>query len=99
MGTRVVDPQPLIFDHAAQFFTVNDSRFGELVNGWLERGLVREWQGTVGELQNGGQFLPFPSSPPRYIGTNGMRPLADSLLFQVIKYFQMSKTNTITENK
>ncbi|KAH9699132.1 hypothetical protein KPL71_024228 [Citrus sinensis] len=32
MGTRMIGCQPLIFDHAAQFFTVNDSRFGELVD-------------------------------------------------------------------
>ncbi|KAE8667501.1 Winged-helix DNA-binding transcription factor family protein [Hibiscus syriacus] len=31
MGTRFIDPQQLIFDHAAQFFTVSDSRFAELV--------------------------------------------------------------------
>ncbi|KAJ1385121.1 hypothetical protein SESBI_41906 [Sesbania bispinosa] len=80
MGTRVIDPQPLIFDHAAQFFTVNDSRFAELVNGWMDKGLVREWRGTIGELQNGGQFVPFLPSPPKYIATNGMRFLADSLL-------------------
>ncbi|KAL5768210.1 hypothetical protein ACOSQ2_014993 [Xanthoceras sorbifolium] len=82
MGTRIIDPQPLVFDHAAQFFTVSDSRFGQLVNGWLERGLVREWQGMIGELEVGGQFVPFLSSPPRYVGVNGMRPLADSLLAQ-----------------
>ena len=83
MGTRMIGPQPLIFDHAAQFFTVNDSRFHELVDGWLERGLVRPWEGVIGELEVGGQFTPFPSSPPKYIGVNGMRPLADSLLAQV----------------
>lgn len=82
MGTRVIGPQPLIFDHAAQFFTVNDSRFRELVDGWLERALVRPWEGVIGELEVGGQFTPFPSSPPKYIGVNGMRPLADSLLAQ-----------------
>ncbi|WJX80257.1 hypothetical protein P8452_63281 [Trifolium repens] len=82
LGTRVIDANnnPLIFDHAAQFFTVNDSRFSELVNAWLDNGLVREWKGTVGELHNGGEFLPFLPSPPRYIATNGMRFLADSLL-------------------
>lgn len=89
MGTRIVDQQPLIFDHASQFYTVNDSRFGQLVDGWLERGLVRQWQGTVGELEVGGKFVPFPPSPPRYIGVNGMRPLADSLLAQVC-YIQFS---------
>ncbi|KAK7841001.1 uncharacterized protein LOC112032104 [Quercus suber] len=80
MGTRIIDPQPLIFDHAAQFFTVSDSQFAELVDSWLEKGLVQEWQGIIGKLDVGGQFVSLPSSPPRYVGVNGMRPLADSLL-------------------
>lgn len=86
MGTRVIDEpnnNPFIFDHAAQFFTVNDSRFAELVNAWIDKGLVREWQGTIGELRNGGEFLPFLPSPPKYIATHGMRFLADSLLSEV----------------
>ncbi|OAY44264.1 renalase isoform X1 [Manihot esculenta] len=82
MGTRKIDPQPLIFDHAAQFFTVSDPRFAELVDNWLENGLIRQWQGTIGELEVGGQFVPLPSLPPKYIGINGMRPLADALLSQ-----------------
>lgn len=81
MGTRMIDdPQQLIFDHAAQFFTVSNPRFSELVDNWLDKGLIRQWQGTIGELEIGGKFLPLPSSAPRYIGVNGMRPLADSLL-------------------
>ncbi|KAL6006847.1 hypothetical protein ACLOJK_032343 [Asimina triloba] len=82
MGTRIIDPQNLIFDHAAQFFTANDSRFRELVDGWSEKGLVREWTGLIGELEAGGNFMPIPSSMPRYIGVKGMRPLADSILSQ-----------------
>lgn len=82
LGTRVIDPQPLVFDHAAQFFTVSDPQFAELVDGWLEKGLVREWQGLIGELQAGGSFVSVLSSSPRYIGVNGMRPLADSILSQ-----------------
>ncbi|KAK7337918.1 hypothetical protein VNO77_18509 [Canavalia gladiata] len=82
MGTRVIDPHSLVFDHAAQFFTVNDSRFAQLVNAWMDKGFVREWQGTIGELHSGAHFLPFLPSPPKYIATNGMRSLADSLLSQ-----------------
>ncbi|KDO48758.1 hypothetical protein CISIN_1g043447mg, partial [Citrus sinensis] len=37
---RMIGSQPLIFDHAAQFFMPNDSRFRKLVDCWLERGLV-----------------------------------------------------------
>ncbi|KAL0552657.1 hypothetical protein IC582_011775 [Cucumis melo] len=81
MGTRSLGPEPLMFDHAAQFFTVTDNQFAQLVDGWLAAGLVKEWKGTVGELELGGRFVPM-SSCPRYIGTNGMRPLADSLLSQ-----------------
>lgn len=84
MGTRSLGPEPLMFDHAAQFFTVTDNQFAQLVDGWLAAGLVKEWKGTVGELELGGRFVPM-SSCPRYIGTNGMRPLADSLLSQVIE--------------
>lgn len=80
MGTRFIEPQGYVFDHAAQFFTVSDLRFSELVNGWMEKGLVQQWQGTVGEIEPGGQFSPLPASPPRYVGVNGMRLLADSIL-------------------
>ncbi|KAK7397320.1 hypothetical protein VNO78_18488 [Psophocarpus tetragonolobus] len=81
LGTRVVHPDPLKFDHAAQFFTVSDSRFAEIVNAWMEKGLVRRWQGTVGELHSGGRFLPSPH-PPKFVATNGMRFLPHSLLSQ-----------------
>ncbi|KAL2942610.1 Renalase [Bienertia sinuspersici] len=80
LGTRIVEPQGFIFDHAAQFFTVSDLRFAELVNGWIEKGVVQQWQGTLGEIEPGGQFSPLPTSPPRYISVNGMRSLADSIL-------------------
>ncbi|KAK9146470.1 hypothetical protein Sjap_006373 [Stephania japonica] len=80
MGTRIIDPQPLIFDHAAQFFNMTDPRFSELVDGWLKSGLIREWLGPIGVLEAGGHFTPDSSSSPRYIGVNGMRPLADSIL-------------------
>lgn len=83
LGTRVIDPQPLIFDHAAQFFTVTDPKFGELVDKWCKNDVVRQWQGTIGKLEKGGRFIPLPPSPPRYIGVNGMRPLAESILSEV----------------
>ncbi|XP_073108295.1 uncharacterized protein [Elaeis guineensis] len=82
MATRMIDPQPLVFDHAAQFFTASDPRFQKLVDIWLEKGLVREWKGLLGELEAGGRFTPIPSSTAKYIGVKGMRPLADSILCQ-----------------
>lgn len=84
MGTRVVDPHPLVFDHAAQFFTVSDPRFQTIVDRWVNEGLVREWKGLIGNLEVGGDFTPIPPSTARYIGIKGMRPLADSILSQVL---------------
>lgn len=83
MGTRIIDPSPLVFDHGAQFFTASDPVFAELVHDWSLKGLVQEWMGTIGELELGGQFTPLSSSSSRYVGVNGMRPLADSILSQV----------------
>ncbi|KAL6623487.1 hypothetical protein ACP70R_033366 [Stipagrostis hirtigluma subsp. patula] len=82
MATRVVDGdgEQLVFDHAAQFFTASDGRFQRLVDGWLDKGLVREWRGLIGELDAGGRFTPMPLSTPRYIGVDGMRRLADAML-------------------
>jgi predicted NAD/FAD-dependent oxidoreductase len=73
MATRVVHGgEHLVFDHAAQFFTVTDERFQKVVDEWLARGLVREWRSLIGELKAGGRFRPIPSSTPRYIGVKGM---------------------------
>ncbi|KAI4303006.1 hypothetical protein MLD38_038688 [Melastoma candidum] len=80
MATRMIEPERLVFDHAAQFFTVSDDRFAAMVKGWLDEGLVQDWSGAIGELRAGGHFLPIPSTPHRYIGVGGMRLLADSLL-------------------
>jgi predicted NAD/FAD-dependent oxidoreductase len=88
LATRTVDgggggERRLVFDHAAQFFTASDERFRKLVEEWVDRGLVREWRGSVGELEAGGRFTPTPSSTPRYIGVNGMLPLANAMLPEV----------------
>uniref|UniRef100_A0A0E0JBZ7 Amine oxidase domain-containing protein n=1 Tax=Oryza nivara TaxID=4536 RepID=A0A0E0JBZ7_ORYNI len=87
MATRAIaaagdqQQQQLVFDHAAQFFTASDERFKRVVDEWMDKGLVREWGGLIGELDAGGHFRPMPSSsPPRYIGVDGMRPLADAIL-------------------
>ncbi|KAJ4782862.1 FAD/NAD(P)-binding oxidoreductase family protein [Rhynchospora pubera] len=82
MATRVIHPQPLLFDHAAQFFTCTDKRFQKLVDRWLDKGLVREWKGKIGQLEAGGKFTPILDPEPRYVGVNGMRFLADSILGQ-----------------
>lgn len=88
MATRIIGPKPLVFDHAAQFFTVSDSRFQKLVDGWLEKGLIQEWKGLLVELEVGGHYIPVPYTTKRYVGINGMCPLMDSIMYQVrVRFF------------
>ncbi|KAF0888769.1 hypothetical protein E2562_017775 [Oryza meyeriana var. granulata] len=94
MATRVVaagdrQGQQLVFDHAAQFFTTSDERFKRVVDEWIDKGLVHKWRGLISELEAGGHFRPIPSSTPRYIGMNGMRPLVDAILPESRLYAEM----------
>ncbi|KAF8392268.1 hypothetical protein HHK36_022610 [Tetracentron sinense] len=68
--TTPISKDPVVAINA-QFFTVSDPWFSELVDGWMEKGLIRQCPGTIGELEVGGWFVPPHSSPPRYIGTIG----------------------------
>lgn len=89
MATRDIETregQSLVFDHAAQYFTVSDPRFHKLVDRWIKEGAVKEWTGVVGTLRNGGQFEELIDGP-RYVGVHGMRPLADHMVSQVKVFF------------
>lgn len=69
MVTRTMDDsgEQLVFDHVTQFFTASDERFQKLVEELIEKGLVREWRGLIGELEAGGHFRPVPFSMRTYI--------------------------------
>ena len=56
------------FDHGAQFFTVRDDRFSDLVEGWLGAGAAAEW--SRGFADAGGR--PSEDGHPRYRGARGM---------------------------
>ncbi|MFN3385802.1 MAG: NAD(P)/FAD-dependent oxidoreductase [Candidatus Thermochlorobacter sp.] len=63
------------FDHGAQYFTVRDPKFHEIVEEWLAAGIVEEWSrnfltptGPCGD-----------ESEPRYYGINGMTGIAKYL--------------------
>jgi predicted NAD/FAD-dependent oxidoreductase len=68
-----------VFDHAAQYFTVSDPVFQKMVDQWESEGLVKVWDGRVGNLRKGGQFTPLPGHERKYVGTEGMMGLADRL--------------------
>ena len=53
------------FDHGAQFFTVRDARFGQMVGRWMAEDTVREWcRGFDGD-----------DGHPRYVASDGMAGL------------------------
>src|SRR5829696_7187424 len=64
-----------VFDHGAQFFTVRDERFEEMVQGWVSAGVAEVWThgfaDASGEKQEDGY--------PRYKGTEGMTAVAEHL--------------------
>ena len=73
MATRRVGDAT--FDHGAQFFTVRGERFGDLVDGWLDAGVVREW--TRGFADAGLERN--EDGHPRYRGSEGMASIPKHL--------------------
>ncbi|KAJ7538481.1 hypothetical protein O6H91_11G049800 [Diphasiastrum complanatum] len=71
---------PLVFDHAAQFFTVSDPQFRKFIDHWISEGVVKQWHGVIGTLRLG-HFLKHPQGA-KYIATNGMSSLADHIVSQ-----------------
>jgi renalase len=70
---RIVVPggeQIARFDHGAQFFTVRDPRFAEMVSQLERHGLVRVWSRGFGPVQDG---------HARYVVDGGMAALAKHL--------------------
>ncbi len=63
------------FDQGAQFFTVRDERFEDLVDGWLARGAAAEW--TRGFADAAGDAN--PDGHPRYRGSEGMTSIPKHL--------------------
>lgn len=65
------------FDHGAQYFTVRDPVFRDLVHGWISDGTVQEWKPRIGTLRQG-TWVEQPGGP-RYVGVPGMNQPAKNL--------------------
>jgi predicted NAD/FAD-dependent oxidoreductase len=63
------------FDHGAQFFTVRDERFGQMVEDWVSAGVAEVW--THGFADAYGEH--HEDGYPRYKGTRGMTAIAEYL--------------------
>jgi renalase len=73
MRTDVLDGG--VFDHGAQFFTVRDARFEEMVRAWISAGVAGVW--TYGFADASGQK--HEDGYPRYKGAYGMTTIAEHL--------------------
>ena len=65
-------------DLGAPYCTVSDDRFHAVADGWLERGLLREWTDTFRVADPGG-LGEARSGPMRYAAPGGMRSLVEDL--------------------
>jgi renalase len=65
-------------DVGAAYFTVDDTRFGDVVGDWVDRGLVRPWTDTF-HIADGTQILGTKSGPVRYAAPRGLRSLVEDL--------------------
>lgn len=72
---RIWDDRPV--DLGASYLTVSDPAFGEVVDDWSARGLVREWTDTFCTLGDGASRL--KHGPTRWGTPRGMRSLVEDL--------------------
>jgi renalase len=63
------------FDHGAQFFTVREERFSNLVDGWLAEGAAAEWTRGFADADGNAN----PDGHPRYRGAQGMTSIPKHL--------------------
>jgi len=68
----------LRFDHGAQYFTVKDLRFRQLVESWRAVGLVAEWKGRIVVIGDG-NIKPQQDGVERLVGVPGMNAVARHL--------------------
>ena len=66
------------FNHGAQYFTVNNPLFWNIVSAWQTEGIVRPWDGWIVELQKG-QITNSDLATQRFVGVPRMQIVAENL--------------------
>jgi renalase len=66
------------FNHGAQYFTVNNPLFWNIVSAWQSEGIVRPWNGWIVELQKG-QIINSDMSTQRFVGVPRMQEIVENL--------------------
>ena len=81
MATRRLEDkgETATFDHGAQFFTARDEKFQDMVRGWCENGLAREWFRGQSKAHLDGRVETDSDGHPRFCATRGMNSIAKHL--------------------
>ena len=66
------------FNHGAQYFTINNPLFWNIVSAWQTDGIVRPWDGWIVEL-NKGQIVNSDMATQRFVGVPRMQIVAENL--------------------
>lgn len=66
------------FNHGAQYFTVSNPLFWNIVSAWQTDGIVRPWDGWIVELQKG-QITNSDMATQRFVGVPRMQIIAENL--------------------
>ncbi|MDH3218352.1 MAG: NAD(P)-binding protein [Gammaproteobacteria bacterium] len=69
------------FNHGAQYFTVNNPLFWNIVSAWQTDGIVRPWDGWIVELAKG-QIVNSDLATQRFVGVPSMQEIAQNLARQ-----------------
>ena len=69
------------FDHGCQFFRADTEIMKQILNEWIERGYVSEWDGNFkSSTKPEHEFFGLPSTPPFFVVNNGMQNLTKNIL-------------------
>ena len=66
------------FNHGAQYFTVNNPLFWNIVSAWQTDGIVRPWDGWIVELHKG-QIMNSDMATQRFVGVPRMQKVVENL--------------------
>jgi len=75
----VINGQLHTFDHSAQYFTVSDHRFANIVSFLHQKDAIKQWKGPVGHLRNDGKFRANAEPHQAFVGTDGMKSIPECL--------------------
>jgi hypothetical protein len=78
LGWRRMGTADLEFDHGAQYFTVRDPRFAEVVAEWERRRVVARWTGRIVTFDGEG-WEDVEAGTERFVGVPSMRALGGHL--------------------